>query len=96
MWIIYTLNKNLINMPIQYLSSGQTLVKDNNKNTQARPETHLQPTVFTVNHKRIPKPNSTDPIANQEHAFIHRPLSTIMAGFQRYINYMTLSKYYTT
>ena len=81
MWIIYTLNKNLINMPIQYLSSGQTLVKDNNKNTQARPETHLQP---------------TDPIPNQEHAFIHRPLSTILAGFQRYINYMTLSKYYTT
>ena len=63
--------KFLINMTIQYLSSGQILLKDNNRNTQVRAEIHLQPTVFTVNHKRIPTPNSSDPIANAEHAFIH-------------------------
>ena len=63
--------KFLINMPIQHLSSGQILLKDNNRKTQARPEIHLQSTVFTVNHKSIPKPNFSDPIANPEHAFIH-------------------------
>ena len=61
-------------MPVQYLSSGQRLLKDNNRNTQARPDIHLQPTVFTVNHKRIPKPSSSDPIANPEHVSIHRTL----------------------
>ena len=61
----------LINMGIQYLSSGQILLKDNSRNTQARSEIHLQPTVFAAKHKRIPKPNSSDPIANLEHAFIH-------------------------
>ena len=62
--------KFLINMSIQYLSSGQMLLKDNNKSTQAKPDIHLQPTVFTANYKRIAEPNSSDLIANPKHAFI--------------------------